>query len=356
MLSGLLFAFLARFAAPAGSSATGATFFERHTADSEDLTFENCTFINVGAHAISGGAIYIQSGTLTVNRCNFIQCKGMSGGAIYTHLGRTNIAGTTFTQCFIYDSWSGEGVCIYATSGSLHVSNTTVIPFAGTQAKTEIDTGSCSTVTLSGFKYDADGNGANTVASISAEQFTAEDVNVTRVVFGGTYGAFFVYDTPSSFSFCNFEYLTGNSGVAITTRLEFPLTLKNVSFVYNIGGSLKFESPVQLTAVYCCFSRSASEEISGLLEDPESVFGRGTFGEGVCFRGRQLSLGELWQSGHTAALGVFCGVCVLLTLILVTVHVCCATGTCRCVACCDNEVDQAMKRRLKEESDDEASL
>ena len=351
MLSGLLFAFLARFAAPAGSSATGMTFFERHTADTEDLTFENCTFINVGALSTSGGAIYIQSGTLTVNYCNFIQCKGGSGGAVYTHLGRTSIAGTTFTQCFIYDSSSGEGVCIYATSGSLHVSNTTVIPFAGTQPKTEINTGSCSAVTLSGLRYDAGGNGANSVAYVSAEQFAAENVNVTRVVFGGAYGAFFVYDTPSSFSFCNFEYLTGSSGVAITTRMEFPLELKNVSFVYNTGSSLNFESPVQLTAVYCCFSRSASEEVTG-LEDPDSVFERGTFGEGVCFRGRQLSLGELWQSGHTAALAVFCFVCALVTFILIGIHVWCATGTCCKLACCDNEVDQAMERRLNQDSDD----
>lgn len=93
--------------------------------------FKKCTFENVSANDGMGckaGCIYADTTRLTVEDCNFTNCRADDdGGCIYLEGGSATITGNKFVNCRTYETpWyrvSSKGSCIFAAGDITAVGN-----------------------------------------------------------------------------------------------------------------------------------------------------------------------------------------------------------------------------------------
>lgn len=347
--------FLVLALARAQTELIGKTFFSTHTVDADAVLCANCTFINAGG-ASHGGALSISNGALSVSFCVFIQCRAQYGGAIYVSTASTIVQDSTFDRCFVVlGDWGAWGNCLSASDGETTISNIKITPFRGSDPFRPEFTCADGLITFYNVSYDGNGHG-NVFLSTSGPQFLAEGLTLKNINAGADLSAITLESIESTLRFCSFENIVGTKGAVLTLRLDAKmLSLTNVSFVYITGSSIHFLSDVELIATHCCFSKAIGEELSGLTEGIENVFGPGTFEEGACSRGRKLSASELWGPAHTISLILVVIVLVLFTLAFCIGHIACGSrGKWKC-KCCDNEVDAALRKRWKVPSSDESS-
>lgn len=347
--------FLVLALARAQTDLIGETFFSTQSVDADAVFCVNCTFINTGDLS-HGGALSVSNGALSVTFCTFIQCRAQYGGAIYVSTASTIVQDSAFDRCFVVlGDWGAWGNCLSASEGETTISNIKITPFRGSEPFRPEFTCADGIITFYNVSYDGGGRG-NVFLSTSGTQFLAEGLTLKNINAGADLSAISLDSVESTLRFCNFEKIVGTQGAALKLNLAVEMmSLTNVSFVYITGSSIHFVSDVELVAAHCCFSKAASEELSGFTEEIENVFGPGTFEEGACSRGRKLSASELWAPAHTISLILVVIILVLFTLAFCIGHITCGSrGKCKC-KCCDNEVDAALRKRWKVPSSDESS-
>lgn len=281
----------------------------------------HCLFLNTGTEIENGGAIYVESESLIVWACEFVQCKARdAGGSIYAG-GELTIEDAKFDRCFLFVDGGSNGAALCAeTEADVDLMTVSVTPFSAYEGRCQIYV-RCPSFSGGNLTYSAASGTGDTFCRVVSEVvwITGVEVFDTMFVTGATSLDLSAPDIEIGLS--TFRNISGTPGVAVTITVAkevAEVAIRNVSFVEVDGGSLRFDGSANLVMEWFCFSHGMKEEITG-AEFGEDSFSDGRFNEEICVIGRQLSLMELWTWMHTMVLTVV----ISLLFVVLLISICC---------------------------------